>query len=160
MSLETWIWQIMVLAIITWETSTMVPVSSVSQDNIFHIPVWLDIWRCRTTRINVRLNAQHRKTTNSNGHQVCRVFSRTQWERILFVCYETSEFDLAPNITQSFDDQHRDPWSVDHRWEIHGSLESTHGYLFVFTFPPSMFGCSMFQVLCPVFFEKRGTQSK
>ncbi len=108
-------------------------VSCVSQDSIFHIPVRLDIWRCRTTRINVRLNAhiaQHRKTTNSNGNQVCRVFSRTQWERILFVCYEISGFDLAPNITQSSDDRHRDPWSVDHRWEIHCSLEATHGYLF------------------------------
>ncbi len=51
-SLEAWIWQIMVLTIITWETS----------------------------RINVRLNAQHRKAMNSNGNQVSRVFSRTQWE--------------------------------------------------------------------------------
>jgi hypothetical protein len=100
----------------------------------------------------VRLNAQHRKTTTSNGNQVCRVFSRTQWEHILFVCYETSGFDLAPNITQSSDDRQRDPWSVDHRREIHGSLEGTHGYLLVFTFPPSMFGCSMFQDLCQVKF--------
>jgi hypothetical protein len=83
-----------------------------------------------------------------------------QWERILFVCYETSGFDLTPNITQSSDDRHRDTWSVDHRREIHGRLEVTHGYLLVFTFPVSMFGCSMFQDLCPVFFEKTGTQSK
>ncbi len=135
-------------------------VSYVSQDSIFHIPVRLDIWRYRTTRINVRLNTQHRKTTNSNGNQVCRVFSRTQWDRILFVCYETSGYDLAPNITQSSDDRHRDPWSVDHRREIHGSLETSHGNLLVFTFPPSMLGCSMFQDLCPVFFKKTGTQSK
>ncbi len=72
----------------------------------------------------------------------------------LFVCYETSGFDLSPIITRSSDDRHRDPWSVDHRREIHGSLETTYGYLFVFTFPPSMFGCSMFQGLCPVFFLK------
>jgi hypothetical protein len=45
--LETWIWQIMVLVII----------------------------RYRTTRINVRLNAQHRKAMHSNSNQVCRVFS-------------------------------------------------------------------------------------
>jgi hypothetical protein len=98
--------------------STMVPVSCVSQDNIFHIHVRLDIWRCRTTRINVMLNVSHRKTTNSNGNQVWRVFSRTQW---VFVCYETNGFDLALNITQSSDDRHRDPWSVNHRWEIHGN---------------------------------------
>ncbi len=36
--------------------------------------------RCRPTRINVRSNTSHRKTMNSNGNQVCRVFSRTQWE--------------------------------------------------------------------------------
>ncbi len=53
-----------------------------SQDHIFHIHVWLDIWRCRPTRINVRLNTPHRKSMNSNGNQVCRVFSRTQWECI------------------------------------------------------------------------------
>ncbi len=62
--------------------------------------------------------------------------------------------------SQSTDNRHRDPWSVDHRREIHGSLEVTHGYLLVLTFPPSMFGCSMFQGLCPVFFEKTGTESK
>ena len=66
----------------------------------------------------------------------------------LFVCYETSGFDLAPIITQSSDDRHRDPWSVDHRREIHGSLEETHGYLLVFTFPPSMFGCLCSVVRC------------
>jgi hypothetical protein len=113
-----------------------------------------------TTRINVRLNTPHRKETNSNGNQVCRVFSRTQWECILFVCYETTGFDLDPNFTQSSDDRHRDTWSVDHRREIHGSLEVRHDYLLVFTFPPSLFGCSMFQDVCPVFFEKKGTQSK
>ncbi len=48
------------------------------QDRIFHIYVWLDIWRCRPTRINVRLNTPHRKAMNSNGNQVCRVFSRTR----------------------------------------------------------------------------------
>jgi len=80
--LEAWIWQVMVWAIITWETSTMVPLSCAPQDRIFHIHVWLDIWRCRPTRINVRLNTPHRKAMNSNGNQVCRVFSRTQWECI------------------------------------------------------------------------------
>ncbi len=44
----------MVWVIITWETSTMVPLSCAPQDRIFHIHVWLDI----------------------------RVFSRTQWECI------------------------------------------------------------------------------
>jgi hypothetical protein len=80
--LEAWIWQVMVWAIITWETSTMVPLSCAPQDRIFHIHVWLDIWRCRPTRINVRLNTPHRKAMNSNGNQVCRVFSWTQWECI------------------------------------------------------------------------------
>ena len=56
--------------------------SCVPQDHIFQIHVWLDIWRCRPTRINVRLNTPNRKTMNSNGNQVCRVFSRTQWECI------------------------------------------------------------------------------
>ncbi len=102
----------------------------------------------------------HTRLQNSKSGYSCRVFSRTQWEHILFVCYETSGFDLVPNITQSSDDRHRDPWSVNHRWEIQGSLESTHGYMLVFTFPPSMFGCSMFQTLCPVFFEKTSTESK
>ena len=154
--LKAWIWQVMVWAIITWETSTMVPLSCAPQDRIFHIHVWLDIWRCRPTRINVRLNTPHRKAMNSNGNQVCRVFSRTQWECICSSVMKTG-FDLAPIITQSSDDRHRDPWSVDHRREIHGSLETRHGYLLVFTFPPSMFGCSMFQGWCPVFFEKTGT---
>ena len=72
----------MVWSIITWETSTMVPLSCAPQDRIFHIHVWLDIWRCRPTRINVRLNTPHRKAMNSNGNQVCRVFSWTQWECI------------------------------------------------------------------------------
>ncbi len=49
-----------------------------------------------------------------------------------FVCYETNGFDVDPIITQSSDDRHRDPWSVDHRREIHGSFEATHGYLLVF----------------------------
>ncbi len=57
-------------------------VSSETQDSIFHIHVRLDIWRCRTTRINMRLNGQHRKAMNSNGNQVSWVFSRTQWECI------------------------------------------------------------------------------
>ena len=56
--------------------------SCATQDHIFHIHVWLDIWRCRPTRINVRLNTPHRKAMNSNGNQVCRVFSWTQWECI------------------------------------------------------------------------------
>ncbi len=80
--LEVWIWQVMVWAIITWETSSMVPLSYAPQDHIFHIHVWLDIWRCRPTRINVRLNKSYRKAMNSNGNQVCRVFSWTQWECI------------------------------------------------------------------------------
>jgi hypothetical protein len=46
-------------------------VSSTSQDRILHVHVRLE------------------------------VFSRTQWERILFVSYETSGFDHVPNITQS-----------------------------------------------------------
>ena len=88
----------MVWSIITWETSTMVPLSSASQGNIFHRHVRLDIWRWRSTRIHVRLHTPHRKTTNSNDNQVCRAFCRTQWEHILFVCYEGSGVYLAPNI--------------------------------------------------------------
>ncbi len=56
--------------------------SCAPHDRIFHIHVWLDIWRCRPTRINVRLNMPHRKAINSNGNQVFLVFSRTQWECI------------------------------------------------------------------------------
>ena len=68
-SLEPWILQTMVWAIITWETSTMVPLSCASQGRIFHRHVRLDIWRCRSTRIHVRFHLPHRKTTNSNGNQ-------------------------------------------------------------------------------------------
>ncbi len=73
--------------------------SSVTQDHIFHIHVRLDIWRCRATRIHVRLDVSHTKETNSNGHQVYLDFWRTQWECILFICYEGSGVHLPPNIT-------------------------------------------------------------
>ena len=82
--------------------------SSTTQDHIFHIHVRLDIWRRRSTRIHVRLDVPDRKTTNSNGNQLCRVFCRTQWEWILFVCYEGNGAHLAPIITQSSDDHLRE----------------------------------------------------
>jgi hypothetical protein len=105
--------------------------SYTTQDRIFHVR--LDIWRCRTTRINVRLNSTHRKSTNSNGNQVCRVFSRTQWELILFVCYETRGFDLDPNITQSCDDRHGDTWSVESCffWKHRYSIEKMWKFLWI-----------------------------
>jgi hypothetical protein len=81
---------------------------------MFHIHVRVDIWRCRVTRIHVSLHAPDRKTTNSHGNQVCHVFCRTQWVRILFVRYEDSGVHVAPNITQSSDDHRRDTSSVDH----------------------------------------------
>ena len=142
-SLEPWILQAMVWTIITWETSTMVPLSCVPQGIIFQRHVRLDIWRCRSTRIHVRLYAPHRKTTNSNDNQVCRAFSRTQCEDILFVCYEGSGVHLVPNITQSSDDHRGDTLSVDHRWETHGSLLTTHRYPLLSDFPTSMLCCSM-----------------
>jgi hypothetical protein len=47
--------------------------------------------------------------------------------------------------------------SVDRLREIHGGLHSTHGYLLLFTFPPSMLRCSMLEDLMPVFWKKQGT---
>jgi hypothetical protein len=118
-----------------------------------HIQVRLDFWRRTATRIHVRFYTPHRKTTNSNDNQVCRTFYRPQRERILFVCYKGNGVHLAPIITQSSDDHHRDTLSVDHRWERHGSLHTPHGYLLLFTFPPSLFRCSrlpgFFQDLVP-----------
>ncbi len=114
-SLEAWILQIMVWVIITWETSTIFQLSFATQDRIFDIHVRLDIWRYRSPRIHVMLDVHHRKVTNSNGNQVCRVLYRTQWEHILFVCYEGSSVDLAPNITQSSDNHRRDTLSVDRK---------------------------------------------
>jgi hypothetical protein len=64
-SLEVWILQVMVLEIITWETSTTFQLSFATQDRIFDMHVQLDIWRCRTLRIHVRLRIQHRNTANS-----------------------------------------------------------------------------------------------
>ena len=150
-SLEPWILQTMVWSIITWETSTMVPLSCVSQDSIFHRHVRLDIWRCRSTRIHVRLHAPHRKTTNSNGNQVCRAFCRPQWESSLFVCYQGSGDHLAP-ITQSSDDLHRDTLSVDHRWETHGILHAPYACLLLFTLPPS---CCVVRTLMSSFSKKQ-----
>ena len=144
-SLELWILQTMVWAIITWETSTMVPLSSESQGRMFHSHVRLDIWRCRSTRIHVRFHMSHRKTTNSNDNHVYRAFCRTQWEHILFVCYEGSGVHLTPNITQSSDDHRGDTLSVDHRWETHDNLLATHRYPLLFDFPVSMLCCSMFR---------------
>ena len=152
-SLEVWILQVMVLEIITWETSTIFQLSFATQDRIFDMHVQLDFWRCRTLRIHVRLRPQHRNTANSNGNQVSRAFCRTQWERILFVCYEGSRVDLAPNITQSSDDHWQDTLSVDHLREIHGGLHSTHGYLLLFTFPPSI---DVWKTWCNVFLKKTG----
>ncbi len=143
-SLEPWILQIMVWVIINWETLTIFQLSFATQDRIFNIHVQLDIRRCRNS-------------VNSNGNQVCRAFCRTQWEHILFVCYEGSGVDLAPNITQSSDDHRRDTLSVDRLREIHGDLHSTHGYLLLFTFPPSMLRCSMLEDLMTVFWKKQGT---
>jgi hypothetical protein len=58
-----------------------------------------------------------------------------------------NDVHFDPNITQSSDDHHRDTLSVDHRGEIHGIRQTTHGYLFLFTFPPSMLSCSWFRDL-------------
>jgi hypothetical protein len=44
------------------------------EDRIFDIHLQLDIQRCRTSRIHMRMCVQHRHTTNSNGNQVCPVF--------------------------------------------------------------------------------------
>ena len=93
-SLEPWILQTMSWAIITWETSTMVPLSYTSQGIIFHRHVRLDIWRCRSTRIHVRFHVTHRKTKNSNGNQVFRVISRTQWESMLRCSMFRKVFDV------------------------------------------------------------------
>jgi hypothetical protein len=81
-SLEPWILQTMVWVIITWETSTMVPLSSVSQDSIFHRHVRLDIWRSRSTRIHVRFHVPHRKTTNqsSDDHRGDTLSVDHRWE--------------------------------------------------------------------------------
>ena len=156
-SLEPWILQTMVWSIITWETSTMVPLSFTTQGNIFHRHVRLDIWSCRSTRIHVRFHVSYRTTTNSNGNQVCRVFSRTQWEDILFVCYEGNGVHLAPNITQSSDDHRGDTLSVDHRWKTHGNLLATHRCHLLSDFPASMFRCSMFRKVFDAISQKNGT---
>ena len=70
----------------------------------------------------------------------CTHHRERQWIRTTtkFAGPEGSRVDLDPNITQSSDDHHRDTLSVDHRREIHGILQTTHDYLFLFTFPPSM----------------------
>jgi hypothetical protein len=136
-SLETWILQIIVSAIITWETSTMVPV--VLRDTGPYL------WHTCPTR---HLKVQTKFTGTSVGHSE-RVF--------LFVYYDGNRVDLDANITQCSYDHLRDTLSVDHRRETHGSIHVTHGYLFLFTFPLSMLCCSMFEGLMSSFFEKKGT---
>ncbi len=158
--LEAWIWQVMVWAIITWETSTMVPLSCAPQDRIYHIHVWLDIWRCRPTRINVRLNTPHRKAMNSNDNQVCRVFSRTQWE-----CICSSVMKLADLILLQ---SSHSPLTIDTETldlSITGEKYTvvSRQHMVTCSCSPSLPLCSVvrcFQGLCPVFFEKTGTQSK
>jgi len=56
----------------------------------------------------MRMCAQHRHTTNSNGNQVCPVFCRTQWECTSFVRYEDSAVDRPPTIPKCSDDARRD----------------------------------------------------
>ncbi len=108
-----------------------------------------------------------KKETKSIGNQVWRTFWRTQWERILFVCYEGSRVDLAPNITQSCEDHRWDTLSVDHLWEIHdGILQTTHGYQSRSpSFPPCCVVrylktcCLLWNHVC-FFFEKKGKLSR
>ena len=69
----------------------------------------------------MRMCAQHRNTTNSNGNQVCRAFCRTQWESNSIVRYGGSAVDRRPTITNCSDDRCRHTLSVDHRRENHGS---------------------------------------
>ncbi len=85
----------------------------------------------------MRMCAQHRNTTNSNGNQVCPVFCRTQWECTSFVRYEDNTVDRPPTITKWSDDPRRDTCSVDRRREMHGSF-----LFFFFFFQWFWFWCS------------------
>ncbi len=142
-SLESWILQIMVWSIITWQTSTMVP--TVLRDVRYGPVSGLHLWHtCPTRHLKVQISEDtrfpvpYRKTENSNDNQASRVCWRTQWESILFVCHEGNRVDVPSNITQSSDDHHRDTLSVDHRRQTHGNLQGTLCYLLLFTFPPWM----------------------
>ena len=117
------------------------------EDRIFDIHLRLDIQRCRTPWIHMRMCAQHRNTTNSNGNQVCPAFFRTHWECTSFVRYEDITVDRPPTITKWSDDPRWDTGSVDHHQEMHGSCLTTLCYLLKSTFLPYMMSFELFTIV-------------
>jgi hypothetical protein len=104
---------------------------------MFHIHVRVDIWRCRGTRIHVRLYVSHRKATNSHGNQVWLAFWRTQWDHIMFVCHEGSGVHVDPNITVLWRSPPRH-FVCRSPSRTHGSLLTTHRYPLMSTWPPTV----------------------
>ena len=94
----------------------------------------------------MRMCAQYRNTTNSNGNQVCPAFCRIQWERTSFVRYEDIVVDRPPTITKCSDDPRRDTCSVHPHREIHGSFMVTYRYLLTSTFPSCMMSFLSFSI--------------